>query len=124
MGSQDGVRQIDASGRRWYTASFKREVVGQCLVAGASLSKVAIDRGLNPNMVRKWVRRAQQRETVAEVKLLPVVAEPTEVVVDAEAEPGAEVWRHVIEVQLGAAVILVSEHAKPELVRAVVQSIR
>lgn len=43
MGSQDGVRQIDASGRRWYTASFKREIVGQCLVAGASLSKVAID---------------------------------------------------------------------------------
>ena len=122
MGSQDGVRQIDASGRRWYTASFKREVVGQCLVAGASLSKVAIDRGLNPNMVRKWVRRAQQRETVAEVKLLPVVAEPTDVAV--QAEPAAEVWRHVIEVQFGAAVILVSEHAKPELVRAVVQSIR
>ncbi|MCC6867428.1 MAG: transposase [Burkholderiales bacterium] len=116
------MRQIDASGRRWYTASFKREVVGQCLVAGASLSKVAIDRGLNPNMVRKWVRRAQQRETVAEVKLLPVVAEPTDVAV--QAEPAAEVWRHVIEVQLGAAVILVSEHAKPELVRAVVQSIR
>ena len=122
MGSQDGVRQIDASGRRWYTASFKREVVGQCLVAGASLSKVAIDHGLNPNMVRKWVRRAQQRETVAEVKLLPVVAEPTDVAV--QAEPAAEVWRHVIEVQFGAAVILVSEHAKPELVRAVVQSIR
>jgi len=122
MGSQDGVRQIDASGRRWYTASFKGEIVGQCLVAGASLSKVAIDHGLNPNMVRKWVRRAQQRGAVAEVKLLPVVAEPSDVAV--EAEPAPEVWRHVIEVQFGAAVILVSEHAKPELVRAVVQSIR
>lgn len=120
MESTDGVRQIDRSGRRWYEASFKREIVGQCLVAGASLSKVAIDHGLNPNMVRKWVRRAQLRDASREVKLLPVVTEPTEV----ETETAPEVSRYVIEVQLGAAVILVSEHARPELVRAVVQSLR
>lgn len=53
------------------------------------------------------------------MKLLPVVAEPTEV----ETEPVPEVWRHVIEVQLGEAAILVSEHAMtcpdllPDLVR-------
>jgi transposase-like protein len=120
MGSEERVRQVDAAGRRWYAASFKREIIAQCLVAGTSLSKVAIDNGLNSNMVRKWIRRAQQRQAVSEVKLLPVVAEPRAV----EPEPTPEVWRHVIEVQVGAAVILVSEHARPELVRAVVQSIR
>ena len=120
MESEVEVRQIDAAGRRWYTAKFKQEIVARCLVAGTSLSKVAIDHGLNPNMVRKWIRRAQQSDGVGEVKLLPVVADPREV----QPEAMAEVSRYVIEVQVGAAVILVSEHARPELVRAVVQSIR
>lgn len=120
MGSEDRVRQVDAAGRRWYAASFKREIIAQCLVAGTSLSKVSIDNGLNANMVRKWIRRAQQREAVGEAKLLPIMTEPREL--QPEATP--EAWRHVIEVQVGAAVILVSEHATPELVRAVVQSIR
>lgn len=45
------------------------------LVAGTSLSEVAIDNGLNATMVSKWIRRAQQRRAVNEVNLLPIVAE-------------------------------------------------
>jgi len=61
--------------RRSFAREFKRQVVEETLVAGASVSGVALRHGLNNNMVFKW-RRAylRRRATVPTqpVKLLPV----------------------------------------------------
>lgn len=111
-----GVRQVDSAGRRWYTKSFKEAIVAACTQPDASVSRIAVDAGLNPNLVRKWLARARQED--APLELLPVVAVP---------EPRTEdtpPWRHVVEVQIGEAVILIGEHARAELVRAIVQSLR
>ena len=50
-----GVAKVDAAGRRWYTSQFKGEIVARCLQTGASVTGIAVDHGLNPNMVRKWM---------------------------------------------------------------------
>ena len=67
-----GVAKIDAAGRRWYTSQFKGEIVARCLQPGASVSGVAVEHGLNPNMVRKWIERAH-KENRKIAPLLPVV---------------------------------------------------
>ena len=112
----DGVRQVDAAGRRWYTDAFKQRVVADCLRPDASVSKVAVDSGLNPNLVRKWLARVERED--ASHAMLPVVAIPE----PAAATPGA--WRHVAEVQVGGAVILIGENASSELVRTIVRALR
>jgi len=42
--------------RRTYSASFKAELVEQCRHAGVSLSAVAISNGMNPNVLRRWIK--------------------------------------------------------------------
>ena len=51
------MAKIDAAGRRWYTSQFKGEIVARCLQPSASVSGIAVEHGLNPNMVRKWIER-------------------------------------------------------------------
>ena len=113
----DGVRQIDAAGRRWYTQSFKQQVVAECLRPDASVAKVAVDHGLNPNLVRKWIGRVE-RDGESQVRLLPVVAVPE------LTEETRAVWRHVVEVQVGDAVILIGGNASSEVVRTIVRALR
>lgn len=81
------------------------------------MSKVAVDNGLNPNLVRKWIARVE-REDASQVRLLPVVVmhEPI-----GQAMP---IWRHVAEVRLGDAVILVGESASSEVESAIVRALR
>jgi len=46
--------------RRRFSREFKEGVVAQCcLEAGASVSRIALDNGLNANMVRRWIREAR-----------------------------------------------------------------
>jgi transposase len=42
-------------GRRMYSAEFKAEVVQACRQPGVSIRSVALARGLNPSLVRRWV---------------------------------------------------------------------
>ncbi len=65
-----GVRQVDRRGRRWFTAQFKDEVVARCRRPGASVSAIALELGLNANVVRKWIIGRDRSE--ASVPLLPV----------------------------------------------------
>jgi transposase len=45
--------------RRYFTVEQKQAVLAECSAPGATLSGVALKHGLNANMVRKWVVRAQ-----------------------------------------------------------------
>lgn len=41
--------------RRTYSPQFKAEMVAQCLEGNAALASLAIDQGMNPNVLRRWV---------------------------------------------------------------------
>lgn len=114
-----GVRRVDAAGRRWYTREFKREIVAQCVRPGASVSKIAVSHGLNPNLVRKWIEWAPDVGAVrVSARFMPVEPLPA-----TEQAPAVHI-RESIRISLGNAVISIGEQANPALVRAIVQALR
>jgi len=112
-----GVRQVDAAGRRWYTKTFKQEVVTQCLQPGASVSKVSIERGVNTNLVRKWIRQLQRR-TAELAPLLPVVVQG-----EHRSEPVIEAPL-AIEIRIGESTIMIGPSATPKQIEAIVRALR
>lgn len=41
--------------RRRYTNEFKADAVSACLQPGVSIASVALSRGLNANLLRRWI---------------------------------------------------------------------
>lgn len=50
--------------RRRYSAEFKAEAVAACQQTGVSMASVALSRGLNANLLRRWVVEAEQSGSV------------------------------------------------------------
>ena len=50
------------NGRRRYDPASKRRLVEACLQPGVSLAGVAMQHGVNANLLRKWVAGQQQRQ--------------------------------------------------------------
>jgi transposase len=79
-GSVSGVR-INRTGRRTYTHDYKRDVVRQCSEAGVSVAAVAMQNGINANLVRRWMVRQQRERVAASAKpppaMLPVAIDAT-----------------------------------------------
>ena len=50
--------------RRRYSAEFKAEAVAACQQLGVSMASVALTRGLNANLLRRWVVEAEQTGNV------------------------------------------------------------
>lgn len=46
--------------RRHFSREFKANVVASCLEPGVSVSRIALDNQLNANLLRRWIREAQQ----------------------------------------------------------------
>lgn len=51
--------------RRRFSREFKDEIVAQCLAPGASISRIALDNGLNAKMVRRWMSEVQRADKLA-----------------------------------------------------------
>ena len=47
--------------RRRYTKAFKARIVTICQQPGASVSRIALDHDLNANLVRRWIKLAENR---------------------------------------------------------------
>jgi transposase len=47
--------------RRRHSALFKAEAVGSCQQSGVSIAAVALARGLNASLLRRWVQEAERR---------------------------------------------------------------
>ena len=62
------VRLVGRDGRRRYDPASRDQLVAACLEPGVSLSRLALEHGVNANLVRKWVKRAR------EDRALPVVS--------------------------------------------------
>ena len=52
--------------RRRHSAEFKAEAVAACRQPGVSIASVALARGLNPNLLRRWMVEAEQGSAMAE----------------------------------------------------------
>ncbi len=44
--------------RRHYTPDFKAAVVAACQQPGASVAQIAMQHGINANLVHKWIRKS------------------------------------------------------------------
>ncbi len=64
-GDKPHVLFVDRQGNHHYDRAWKKQVVTCALEPGASLSRVAIDHGINTNLVRKWVRKQKAAEMEA-----------------------------------------------------------
>jgi len=113
--------------RRSFARAFKRQVVEETLVAGASVSGVALRHGLNNNMVFKWRREYLRRRTpvpTRPVKLLPVsmVAESDAAVATTSMMPAHSFIG--IELQVADVQIRVYGRVDAEALRAVLCVVR
>jgi transposase-like protein len=120
MGSERAVPEVvkvDATGRRRYSAKFKHELVTKCLQPGASVAKLSIDLGLNPNLVRKWMR--QELCSQSETRMLPVTLS-----VQPQTAPSAHVVLSAgIEIRCERWAIRIGRDVSTEQIAAIVQAL-
>jgi transposase len=54
------ARTTQAPKRRFYSPELKLQVVGACAQPGASIAGVALQHGINANIVHRWLREHSQ----------------------------------------------------------------
>ena len=69
------MHSIDKAGRRWHSKEFKQAAVAACREPGVSLASVALDRRINANLLRRWVKSAEAKAAAASI--VQTVAAPT-----------------------------------------------
>jgi len=82
--------------RRSYPKGFKAQIVARCRHPEASIAAVALEHGINANLVHKWIRAADARETETPA-FLPVAA-PTTPIVQSEHRIEIHLKRNQTEV--------------------------
>ena len=68
---RQGERDAQALRRR-HSVAFKRRLIEQTLVPGASVARIALDNGVNANLLFKWRRQHVRATRTASSLLLPV----------------------------------------------------
>ena len=109
--------------RRTYPRQFKREVVAQCLMPGASVSAIALSHGINANVIRKWLPRRKPGASASLTTMLPVNIESAPPV--ATRRPGMHATRGAarppIELTLAGATLRLPAGFDPTELRSIVQ---
>ncbi|MEX2745989.1 transposase [Rhizobium mongolense] len=54
------VRLVGRDGRRRYEPASKDRLVAACFEPGVSVSRLALDHGINVNLLRKWIKKAKE----------------------------------------------------------------
>ncbi|MEN9314960.1 MAG: hypothetical protein RIS35_1353 [Pseudomonadota bacterium] len=81
------MEQAKRLARRRHDAEFKRQVLAECEMPGASVARIALEHGLNANLVHRWRRIAEGRERGARAK--PVAAQFVSLPMAAPIQPPA-----------------------------------
>lgn len=58
--------------RRRHSPEFKARIVAACQEPGVSVARVALDHGLNANMVRQWVKASRMAPTTSPGTFVPL----------------------------------------------------
>ena len=116
--------------RRRHEADFKRELVERSLQPGASVSGIALDNGINTNMLFRW-RREHLRATgvrengTAQAVLLPVTVAAQAAPTERQALPShPPMPAGVIEIDIGAARVRLRGSVDEANVRCVLHTLR
>jgi len=119
--------------RREHSAEFKRELVARSLVPGVSVAAIAMDSGINANLLFGWRRRHLQSLAQAEpapsrspaAVLLPVSIEagPREVHCSPPAPP-ARSTGGTIEIEIGSARVRLRGPVDDASLRSVLTALR
>ena len=118
--------------RRRHTAEFKRELVQRCLQPGASVSAIALQNGVNANVLFRWRRehrRASSRgegNGASQAVLLPVeVAAPRAPTIAKHQAPPVRsaITSGTIEIDIGAARVRLRGAVDADNVRCVLQAL-
>ena len=109
--------------RRTYAQQFKREVVAQCQVPGASVSAIALSHGINANVIRKWLPRRSPGTAAALATMLPVSIEPVAAAVTPKPgiKPTHSAARPPIELSLAGVTVRLPVGFDPAELRSIVQ---
>ena len=75
--------------RRRHTAEFKAAAVAACREPGASVAAVALDRKLNANLLRTWIKRAGQASSMPKAIAAPQTTSFLPVRIDTHSESPA-----------------------------------
>ncbi|WIW50183.1 transposase (plasmid) [Bradyrhizobium sp. 62B] len=51
------VRLVGRNGRRRYETTSKERLVAACLEPGVSVSRLALEHGVNANLLRRWIKK-------------------------------------------------------------------
>jgi transposase len=117
--------------RRRHDAAFKRELIERCLHPGASVSAIALENGLNTNLLFKW-RRMHLRSNSPDArepvrgeasKMLPVMIRATAVGEETVRLPMPRPGPGLIEIDIGAARVRVRGAVDEAHLRCVLQAL-
>jgi transposase len=114
---------VARNGRRTYARKFKREVIAQCQVPGASVSAIALSHGINANVIRKWLPRPKPGTSTSLATMLPVSIEPSAAAVTPKPgmNPTLAAARPPIELSLAGATVRLPAGFDPAELRSIVQ---
>jgi transposase len=59
------VRLVGRNGRRRYETTSKERLVAACLEPGVSVSRLALEHGVNANLLRKWIKKRTATRSLA-----------------------------------------------------------
>lgn len=81
------MEQAKPIARRRHDVQLKERVVAACAQPGASVARIALEHGLNANLVHRWRRIAEGREIGAYAK--PAAAQFVSLPIPAPIEPAS-----------------------------------
>ena len=101
-------QQVQSKRRRRHSLEFKQKVVQACLLPGVSTAAVALQHGLNANLLRRWVAAHEVREVAAPAPE-PMIRPSAEfVALPLQTSPVPPALQNiVIELKRGAATVTV-----------------
>lgn len=91
------VLHAGRGGKRAFDAASKARLVEACLTPGVSISRLALENGINANLLRTWIRKYRKLKApglpafspLAEVSpFVPVLAAHAERAADIDRKPG------------------------------------
>ncbi|RWN48086.1 MAG: IS66 family insertion sequence hypothetical protein [Mesorhizobium sp.] len=74
------VRLVGRNGRRRYDPTSKDRLVAACLEPGVSVSRLALEHGVNANLLRKWIKKRTETQSLpppSSPAFIPVQIEST-----------------------------------------------
>lgn len=118
--------------KRRHSVAFKRKLVGLTNKPGASVAAIALEHGVNANLVFKWKREQLGRATAAtpvrSAVLLPVTIDPLPPMRPVKPGSGVSTTRTapvgVIEIEFGGARVRLRGAVDEASVRCVLQTLR